>query len=625
MNRNTTDRITPLAGTANPKDEFVVCDIENESTGEVIAIGVSYRNDAGEIVHQTFEGWQDFTHFVVDRSTLEQKFTRIWAHNGGGWDWCSYFSWLIEHKHQYPHMEIFPVIVATKYVVLQVDFNVQHTEIDGKIERDCISVRFCDSLYLMRSSLEDLSQKFLGRGKVKTDMMAWDLYRKDRIKFFAYLAGDCQNLLEILEKFYGIIRENICALDRLGNTIGGTALRIFRTEAKPFIIIPSDEKGHKELRENLRSAYYGGRVEVFQYGHFNAVNVYDINSLYPFAMREFYYPINSDTCGVKEYRPHLPGIYNIRFRQFNRNLPAVMVQKGKAIYEGEGRFFAPEIGLLKKVGAEIEILEGIVFKNSRKIFTEFIDKMWTLRKSDYKGPLGLICKFLMNSLYGKFCERPKYTKLMLLNGAIYENIKAVCEYEIGENQIRAELGKKPIKIDILDEEKGVYLIVDDDAICPNEHVGIGGTITSWARVILYEKFLASDPGKLIYCDTDSIHTFGTMPTGTDLGELKLEHSGEAVYCGKKLYALRGEKDGKPYEKVTAKGVSFCSSANPKDHQFILNFDDMLRIYNGAEIQTVFSQPATAKGILKGEKPCQILRRTQSGTILHNRKRKLRRT
>lgn len=625
--------ITPLKGSEEPQESFVVADIENEEDGRVLAIGLSHRNEAGEIEHEVFANWCEFINFVTRKREHEEKWARIWAHNGGGWDWCSLFQWLLQNKHLFPSMEIFPIIVQTKYVVLQVDFDVKYEEAEnGTIVRSANSIRFCDSLFLLRSSLDELSRKFLGKGKVETGgVMAWDLFKSDKQRFYLYLRGDCENLLLILERVYETVREKICPLDHLGNTIGSTALRIFRTHYKGCITIPQDAKGHKELRQFLRDGYYGGRVEVFKYGFHPKVNVYDINSLYPFVMREHYYPVSPDTEKVSDFRKGVPGCYRIRFYQANQKIPAVLMQHGKSLYEGEGVFFSPEVELLKKVGGEVEVLEGYLFKHNKKIFEEFIDEMWALRLSDYHGPLGLICKFLMNSLYGKFCERPKDQKLILLNGNVNENIQKILLWQLSENKTRKEEGKRDLTVQILDEPRGVYMSVDPDAVCNNEHVGIGGLITSWARVELFKRFLATGLHNLVYCDTDSVHTLGKMESGKKLGDLKHEATGQGIYCGKKLYGIRwiDEKASESAqrvcwkEKLAAKGVSFCSPQNATPQKSILCFDDLVRIYGGKEYKAFFSQPATAKEVLKGSNPCQILRKSRWGSIQHNRKRTLR--
>ena len=457
--------------------------------------------------------------------------------------------------------------------------------------------------------------------------MAWDLYRQDKTRFYHYLRGDCENLLCVLESFYETVREKIIPLDRFGNTIGSTSMRIYRTFYHHCITIPTKENGQEKLRVFLREAYFGGRVEVFKYGYQKRVRVYDINSLYPYVMREHYYPTNGETQEVTDFRLSIPGVYYIRFAQHNKKIPAVLSIKGKPVYAGEGKFFNPEIELLLKVGGDIEVIEGYIFKNSKKIFTEFIDKMWELRRSDYKGPLGLVCKFLMNSLYGKFCERPKNCKLIIMNDEPAENIKKILNWQISENGKRKEAGKCPLKIEIIDEKMGIYQSVDNDAVCNNEHVGIGGLITSWARVELYKKFIAAGAENLVYCDTDSVHTLGLLPYGKELGEMKLECCGEGIYCGKKLYGVRWQEtiagECKTIEKLAAKGVSFCSKEKATPQKAILTFDDLCDIFRGNEHKLFFSQPATAKETLKGFVPCQILRKNRYGGIVHNRHRTLR--
>jgi hypothetical protein len=122
-----------------------------------------------------------------------------------------------------------------------------------------------------------------------------------------------------------------------------------------------------------------------------------------------------------------------------------------------------------------------------------------------------------------------------------------------------------------------------------------------------------------------------MVSGKELGEMKHETTGEAIYCGKKLYGLRwndtkiekGIKCLVQKEKLAAKGITFCSADEKSPQKCTFTFDDLLAMYNGKEFHAFFSQPSTAKEVLKGKNPCQILRKNQWGQIIHNRNRTLR--
>ena len=72
-----------------------------------------------------------------------------------------------------------------------------------------------------------------------------------------------------------------------------------------------------------------------------------------------------------------------------------------------------ELKVALKMGYTIEVLSGVTFKRG-KICTDFISKLYKMRKSHPKRtPLNLLCKLLLNSLYGKFKMSPKITEGIL--------------------------------------------------------------------------------------------------------------------------------------------------------------------------------------------------------------------
>jgi hypothetical protein len=83
-------------------------------------------------------------------------------------------------------------------------------------------------------------------------------------------------------------------------------------------------------------------------------------------------------------------------------------------------------------------------------------------------------------------------------------------------------------------------------------------ITSTARITLYKHIERARD--VYYCDTDSILTPTELPTGTALGDLKLEGIvREGIFLKPKTYHIKFE-DGKEYKRM--KGIPFKDM--PKD-------------------------------------------------------------
>lgn len=608
--------ITPEKPSAKAKPLFAVCDIENDLQGNVLDVGLTFRHK-DEIVHRVFDGWETFLDFIYDSAKHYPQFRTIYAHNGGQWDWCSLAHFILTEGKQ-PGMRLEVVRATSRMIMMRLKRG------DGKH-----TIKFCDSLYLLRSNLDQLGKVMLGRGKAETGGdLPHVIKKRDPAAYYEYLRTDCELLLLCLETALNLIHTQIAKVDRLGTTIGSTAMKIFRTGfVKEEISVPLDST----QKEFLREGYRGGRVEVFRSGYYDKINVYDINSLYPAAMVSVEYPISGAMEPSGTVRFNRAGIYRVKFSQTNRRVAPVLMADGSGVYDGEGVYFTPELRLLREIGADIECLGGYDFPDVGEPFKEYVDTLYKFRLKDKNGALGLLAKYLLNSLYGKFAQRSDQESLEYLTEAElddrltkYQTMRIEREETLShwhykddqhkEKMIAAALNEIP-RIQTLNLDYGIFIVRERTDVA-FEHVGIAGMITSQARVLLYRGLHAAGFNRVVYCDTDSVHTTGLLPSElvdeTTIGKFKHEFSGEGVYCGKKLYALRkGEK-----EKVRAKGVSVGGK-----YGCDLRFDGMVRILKGEVIKCNFSQPATITQVLTAkDTPCRI--GAKGGG--HNRTRRLRR-
>lgn len=65
----------------------------------------------------------------------------------------------------------------------------------------------------------------------------------------------------------------------------------------------------------------------------------------------------------------------------------------------------------QRLGYTFEVLNGYKFKKEF-IFKSYVETLYKLRNQYNKtDPLNLICKLLLNSLYGKFGMKPEFTRV----------------------------------------------------------------------------------------------------------------------------------------------------------------------------------------------------------------------
>lgn len=564
---------------------FVVCDIEcyafpHPKEGEVIAIDTCWKEQE-EIKHQKHDTWKEWWQWLCSISEKDKKFRTIYAHNGGGYDWISFVQYML-HEGKTEKQSMSAACSGSKMVTLNITVAKSH------------SIHLCDSLQLLRSKLDILGQVFLKRKKVELDgLLPHEIFQADPIKFAYYHREDCEILLGVMESALLMLRNKVTKIDTFGYTIGSTAMKVFRTMGmENEISIPTDDF----LKSFLREAYCGGRVECFRAGQYEKICVYDINSLYPYAMRSTKVPISDRGFWTRKYSGNEVSCFHIKWKQNNTSIFPILMYKGNGVYSGEGKFFSPEIDLLIKLDphCEIEFVKGYEFLECDYIFSGFVDKLYKLRVDNPDSPISMLCKFLLNSLYGKFGQHAERESIVTDTEIDLESLP-----EFGDTRVR-----------IINPRLGVTGVTKD-VHCNFEHVGIAGIITSFARVQLYNGILESGIEKVIYCDTDSVHTIGSMPSnliGTALGQFKLEQKGEGVYAGKKLYGIRDEQ-GK--EKVRVKGVSINGKFGAK-----VTFNDLVGIVKGEHKECLFKQFAT---------PLEIFTEQSKAGVLRQRKRTIKRT
>ena len=326
-------------------------------------------------------------------------------------------------------------------------------------------------------------------------------------------------------------------------TIAGIAMDLYR---RKFLKYPWKSMS-EELNTELRPGYYGGRVENFAYGKIPAVNMYDINSLYPFAQSKirFAHPSKLEKIyPAKTKRPYKKwsGMAKATVKVPDCHIPPLPHRYRNKLFfpvgEMHGIWTLRELRVAEELGCDIKSVDWVIGTAiTFNPFTRFVETLFDKRQelARNRDTREKIIKLIANSLYGRFGLNPD-------NGLLH-----IKPYNQGEND--ADL------IGYTDH------IVNDQLICigPLErkkfpeyiNVMIAAQIAAESRIYLLRELLKQGQNAC-YCDTDSIITQGRIRTGKNLGEWKLQMAGgSADLLGPKEYALHNINSDPEY---VAKGV-----------------------------------------------------------------------
>lgn len=279
-----------------------------------------------------------------------------------------------------------------------------------------------------------------------------------------------------------------------------------------------------------RLAYRGGRSQVNPYYRGKIVhNVkrYDVNSMYPSVMMNCLLPYG-EPIECKEIRTYDFELYDIDicFSLKKNHLPSLLKKSFKLINTCDTYYIDSEGTINLHISSiDFQLLEEnydisyLVFNKiygfltSKILFTDYVNK-WYSKKCIDKGAPRIVDKLMLNSLYGKFGSNCKSKhKIPSMND------DSVVSYDDSEEE----------------DMKKYYLPV---AIA----------ITSYAHKILDEAIRDTGIENFVYCDTDSVHTLGSLnPSRVDnkeLGKFKIEATEHtAKYVRQKCYVVDDDVGG----------------------------------------------------------------------------------
>ena len=306
-------------------------------------------------------------------------------------------------------------------------------------------------------------------------------------------------------------------------TIGSNAYHSFMDN---FMISKSMfPKLEREWINEWRQAYRGGRSQVnplYVDKILHNVKRFDINSMYPYVMSEMPLPYGEPIhmkkpCGMRFELYHVYMMFKVK----DGHLPTLL--KTHSLYNKAGETYYTEevvplelwisnidLDIMKK-HYDIYMLKYIdvyAFKTAKYIFKQWVEEHYRL-KSESKGGLRLVYKLILNSLYGKFGSKAQGR-----NKLPYLDENGVLKYEMSD-----------------EHDMGIY------------YLPMAIAITSWAHKLIDDAIMETGMENFVYCDTDSIHTLGTLPDEwidqKKLGKFKFEACEDVCkYIRQKTYIYK---------------------------------------------------------------------------------------
>ncbi len=512
---------------------FCVIDVETyglSARPESFIFGVVYAHN----FHKVFYDVKEMGKWLL---STDNPYKYIYAHNGEYDFTCIYDNIIL-------NLDQSALFVGSTFI---------QAKVNGKI--------LANSLPILKSSVEQLG-KALGmeKGILDDKFKRGDkniIVNDDDIK---YCTRDCEIIYVYLEKVFSYTK-------KIKPTIASCAMEIFKKEflKRKFIKNP--------FNELFRNSYYGGRVECFRFGKIKPIYKYDINSLYPSACVNMFFPDfnkmkKGKKCSPEYFEKNILSMYegcvNVTIEHEKSFVGVLPFRRNSEIIFPYGIFtswynfnelrFAMSTGLIK-----IKSIKEFVYA-PRIQFTELREYMlfFYKAKETSEGAEKLLMKFLLNSLTGKFAQREYGQK------TYFQSLEKAFEFINSlHNGERVELhhfseDRDDLFVEVFDKRRSEKITWNIPTI--------SSYITSQSRITMLPFFL-ENKNYLCYTDTDSLVM--TRPLNKKylsdniLGMFKKEHDTEIEIKGNKHYSSK--VDGKKVYHI--KGVSKNFKRSGKNFTF----------------------------------------------------------
>ncbi|GAJ15713.1 unnamed protein product, partial [marine sediment metagenome] len=228
--------------------------------------------------------------------------------------------------------------------------------------------------------------------------------------------------------------------------------------------------------------------------------IVDVNSLYPYVMRNNSYPVKYEKILHRISGEDLQRVIaskSITARVLiNTDEPAYAVRHDRTIFP-IGKFWVtlttPELKYALEHNHIVKIKQAVLYKQAN-LFKTYVDRFYRLRqkfKAEDNAEYVELCKKLLNSLYGKFGQKADEWKKV-----------GNCPDEPDRVEICFQVGRSGVKqIRYLLGE--IFELVGYGE-CFNSFPAIAAHVAAYGRMYLYKLMKITGEGNYFYCDTDSL-------------------------------------------------------------------------------------------------------------------------
>lgn len=389
--------------------------------------------------------------------------------------------------------------------------------------------RFIDSLNLLPGKLSALAKNLcpgLGpKGSIPYEEVTLSNLASMKKSLLDYmkqdillLGGVMQKAQEIYWKLYKVDIESKITLSSLALTI--FRMKYYDASNWPIHIPNQNEDSF------IRHAYYGGHTDTYKpYGE--DLYYYDVNSLYPFVMKEFPMPGGvpvwhgtlegkdlDSIFGFIEAYVVCPKTIKKPFLPYRDKNDTLIFPTGEFV----GVYYSEELKYARGLGYTVLPISGYLFERMESPFRDFVSSLFESRleaRISGNEALAYVYKILMNSLYGRFGINPKSTTTEVCNEDRYKHLIRHSEFIFGDmlsenNYIVAYHSNAGTGSDYWNPPK-------------NSAVQLAAAITASARIYMYPYISRED---CYYTDTDSVVLGQPLPkeviSSSVLGKFKLE-------------------------------------------------------------------------------------------------------
>jgi hypothetical protein len=378
-----------------------------------------------------------------------------------------------------------------------------------------------DTLNYVRKPLEDIGLS-IGYPKLKVDFD-----NVNDMDLEIYCKRDTEIIFKFIQNLIIFLLDN--GLSKLKATIGSLSFSAFRhkfynpNEVKIFI------HNWKRAIRLERESYKGGITDNFQIGTFENVYKTDINSMYPFIMKNYKVPTKLVFNGSESLygSDKLKRVYNIAVKNNyvciinatiildKENAYILKSVNGKSVFTYGSFKIAicqPEIEFIQKYGKILKIHELNVYE-ANNVFNDFVDFFYGLKQNYIKEGNKInaeISKLFLNNQYGKWGQKnieyelvKRDSKFFLENREILMLMFQRKEKLILDNDI-CYLGTIMNLAEVYIIDKRVYALKQTNKNSLESFVAISSFITSYARMLLIKYLKIAKRENVYYCDTDSL-------------------------------------------------------------------------------------------------------------------------